>query len=113
MSDGESNPSDGQAFAASFPSSLPLEQKILLTVFFACAAGQDRPIEESQDDLAALCGMDLPEYFAHLLDLRIAGLVTSDDDEGRGLRINRRAIKNAKAIDERAARAAKRVRDRG
>jgi hypothetical protein len=50
-----------------------------------------------------------PDYFRQLFALRAAGIVT-DVGHGRGLRINRRAIKNAKAIDERAAMAAKRVK---
>jgi hypothetical protein len=82
--------------SATFPSPMPLKQNVLLTAFFACTAGQDRPIKETHAELAALCGMGLPDYFAHLLDLRVAGLVT-DDGEGRD-RINRRAIKNAAAI---------------
>jgi hypothetical protein len=113
MRDGKEKSAEGHSFEASFPSSMPLGQKVLLTVFFACTEGQDRPIEETHAELAALCGMDLSEYFEHLLELRIAGLVTPDDGECRGLRINRRAIKNAKAIDERAARAAQRVRSQG
>jgi hypothetical protein len=109
MRDWDSKSAQEQVFAPNFSSGMPLGQKILLTVFFACTAGRDRPIRETHTELAALCGMDLSEYFDHLLGLRIAGTIT-DDSDGQGLRINRRAIKNAKAIDERAALAAKRVR---
>jgi hypothetical protein len=112
MRDGDSNKSaQPQIFTANFSPGMPLGQKVLLTVFFACTAGRDRPIRETHTELAALCGMDLLEYFDHLLELKIAGTIT-DDRGGQGLRINRRAIKNAKAIDERAALAAKRVRGR-
>jgi hypothetical protein len=105
----ESTPAKEQAFAASFPSSMPLEQKLLLTVFFACTAGRNRPIKETHAELAALCGMELPDYFVTQLQLKTAGFITDDD---QGLRINRAAITNAKAIDERAARAANRVKGR-
>jgi hypothetical protein len=105
----EGKPAEKQAFTASFPSFMSLEQKVLLTVFFACTAGRNRPIKETHAELAALCGMEKPDYFANLLELKTAGFITDDD---RGLRINRAAITNAKAIDERAARAAKRVKGR-
>jgi hypothetical protein len=105
----ESTPAEKQAFAASFPRSMSLEQKLLLTMFFACTAGRDRPIRETYSELAVLCGMELPDYFVTLLELKTAGFIT---DDSRGLRINRGAIQNAKAIDERAARAAKRVKGR-
>jgi hypothetical protein len=105
----ESTPAEKQAFAASFPPSMSLEQKLLLTVFFSCTAGRDRTIKETYGELAVLCGMELPDFFITLLELKNAGIIT---DDSRGLRINRGAIKNAKAIDERAATAAKRVRGR-
>jgi hypothetical protein len=99
------------AFEASTHQACPLGQKVLLTVLFACTGGRDRPIRETNAELAALCGIEMAEYFDHLRALRAARIIT-DDSESRGLRINRRAIKNAKAIDERAAMAAKRVRSR-
>jgi hypothetical protein len=106
MRDGEEK---GQAFEASFPSNMPLGQKVLLTVFFACTEGQDRRIQETHAELAAMCGMAEPDYFRNLIALRVAGIIR-DVGHGRGLNINRAAIKNVKAIDERAARAAKHVR---
>jgi hypothetical protein len=107
MPDGESKSAGIQAVAARFPLFMPLEQKVLLTVFFACTAGQDRPIEESHIELAALCGMDLANYLASLLELRIAGIIAVDHTQG--LLINRDAIQNSKIIDELAAKAAERV----
>ena len=108
---GERTSTKMRSFAASFPPDMPLDQKILLTVFFACSAGQNRPIKETHMELAALCGMELADYFEHLLELRIVGIITDEGYE-HGLLINRDVIQNAKIIDELAARAAKRVQGR-
>ena len=82
----------------SIPKNLPVEQKLILTALFACAEGEDRPIKEPHAELAALAGLELSPYFTGLLKLKYIGFVT-DDDDGRGLRINRTAIWRAKAAN--------------
>jgi hypothetical protein len=109
MNDREGKSAAMQAFSAGFPPTMPIEQKVVLTILFACTEGQERPIEEPHAELAALCGMELVDYFATLLQLRTAGIIT---DDSIGLRVDRAVIRNARAIDERAGRAAKRVKGR-
>jgi hypothetical protein len=99
-----------RSLTASSPLSMPLDQKVVLTVLFACTAGRDRPIKETITELAVLSGMHVADYFATLLQLKHSHLVSDDTN---GLRINRHSIQNARAIDAYAASATKSVRNRG
>jgi hypothetical protein len=93
-----------KAFTASIPKDFAAAQKQILTTLFLCRQGQDRPVSEPHAELAAIAGLELSAYFTGLLKLKFAGFVT---DDGKGLRINRVAIRRAKAAnsDEKPRRA--------
>jgi hypothetical protein len=85
-----------RAFTGGLPEFMPLGQKMLLCALFACADGEDRPVEAPHAELAALASMELSGYFTCLLKLKFAGFVTGD---GQGLRIDHSAIRAAKAAN--------------
>jgi hypothetical protein len=85
-----------RAFTGGLPEFMPLGQKMVLCALFACADGEDRPVEAPHAELAALASMELSGYFTCLLKLKFAGFVTND---GQGLRIDHFAIRTAKAAD--------------
>jgi hypothetical protein len=85
-----------RAFTGALPEFMPLGQKMLLCTLFACAEGEDQPVEAPHAELAALASMELSGYFTCLLKLKFAGFVT---DDGQGLRIDHSAIRAAKAAD--------------